>query len=70
MYSSDLDVQQQPAYQGSGQDVTGIRPQASRMMDKRDYQFNEGIHEANEKEREQTKQDEEKLMDVQGRREA
>lgn len=63
---------QKPSFPGPGQNATAPsapRPHASKIMNEADPRLDQGILEANKKEREQTKQDEEKLMETQGRRE-
>ncbi|RJE24591.1 hypothetical protein PHISCL_03069 [Aspergillus sclerotialis] len=54
IFTKDPDAQQ-PSFPGSGENATALG--GSRR------QFNQGILEANRREREQTKQDEEKLME-------
>lgn len=61
---------QKPSFPGPGQNATAAsapRPHATRTMNQADPRLDQGILEANQKEREQTKQDEEKLMEVQNK---
>lgn len=71
LYGKNTDVQQ-PTYPGPGGNASapsGARPHSSKLMNKLDPRYDQGILEANQKEREQTQQDEEKMMEVQPGRE-
>ena len=58
---------QQPSFPGPGADATApspAKPHSSKILNQLDPRFSEGLLEANKKEREQTRQDEEQLMEA------